>query len=261
MIVSNMKIHKDCFLFRFEFGMAASSYTGVKPDHVIIWLDKNMGVYENNKSSKKVLDENANLDRLPANEYSPEIDNLIFSMDPELNGENFDDLVKSPLRMFIDKNECIKCINDSIEAKKQPFLIASGQMGALIVPEIHKKLSRYIYIFCAQINLHEEWTQPYETDIEIYDDEKGVFARVLSDIGIYYLLKGQNGTLNPTSAIQYLHWARRLFMSASKLDNIKREDYLKCVRDELTELNVSPSDGNDNDDPMGEDPDERQITR
>jgi hypothetical protein len=227
--------------------MATSGDIEVKPNHVIIWLDKNMGVSENNQSSKAVLDTNANLDRPPSPEYSPDIDNFICHMNSDLNDEKYDDLIKSPLRMFIQKPECIKCINDSIEAKKQPFLIASGQMGALIVPEIYKRLSRFIYIFCAQRDAHEEWTGPYETGMEIYDDEKGVFAKVLSDIAVYYLLKGQNETSNQTRAIKYLHWARRLFMSASKIDNIKRKDYLQCVRDELDERQVSPSDGNDSD--------------
>jgi len=256
MVVLNIKTHGFCFCFRFEFRMAASGNNQVKPDHIIIWLDKNMGVPENNIPSRAILDENATLDRPLESEYSAEIDDLIFRFNPELKEKKFEDLIKSPLRMFIDESECIKCINDSIQANKKVFLITSGQMGKLIVPKIYDKLSGSIYIFCGQINLHEEWTKPYQNGIEIYDDEKGVFAKVLSDIGIYYLTKGQNETSNEAGAIQYLYWARRLFASATKLDNIKRKDYLKYVRDELVERNASTSGGDNYDVQMAEDADD-----
>ncbi len=57
---------KIAFPFRFKFRMATAVDNVVRSDHVIIWLDKNMGVPENNKSSKKILDDNANLNRSPS---------------------------------------------------------------------------------------------------------------------------------------------------------------------------------------------------
>jgi hypothetical protein len=241
--------------------MATSLDTEVKPDHVIIWYDRNMGIKENNKASKAVLDENADLNRPEPNEYCPDIDDFIFNINPYLNKDKFGNLIKSPLRMFTDERKCMKCINESIEANKRVFLITSGQTGAVIIPkiykepELYKKLSGSIYVFCAQINLHAEWTGPYQKDIEIYDDEKGVFAKVLLDIGVYYLTKGQNGAGNPASAIQYFYWAKRLIKSATKVDGIKRDDYLKCIQEELSDLDAAPSDGYDTDMQVGVAPD------
>ncbi len=97
---------------------------------VIICLEKNMGVYENNKSSKKNL---------------TEIVYLISNIDSPVNGKKYEELIKSPLRMLVDKIECIKCINDSIEANKQPFLITSGSMGVVIV--YVRFIRNYLVIF------------------------------------------------------------------------------------------------------------------
>lgn len=236
--------------------MATAGDNVIKTDHVIIWLDPHMGVQKNNESSKNILDKNANLDRPLESEYSSEIDDLIINITSEMSEQKFEDLIKSPLRMFVDESECIKCINDNIEAKKQPFLIASGQKGKLLVPKIHAKLSGHIYIFCARRDLHAEWTQLYDNDLVVYDDEKGVFAKVLSDIAIHYLTKAQNEISNERDALQYLCWAKRLFISATKLDQVNRKDFLECVHDELNERKISISDGNDSDCQMGEDPDE-----
>jgi hypothetical protein len=182
------------------------------------------------------------LSRPESGEYGGNLENFIHNIHPHLNETRFDALVRSPLRMFTDETECVKCINDNVRANKRVFLITSGQTGAQIIPQIHDKLSGYIYVFCAQRNLHERWTGPYEKDIEIYDDERGVFAKVLLDIGVYYLTKGQAATENPAAATQYFYWARRLIESATKIDGIKREDYLNYIKEELSDLNAAPSD-------------------
>ncbi len=252
------KNSEDGARFRFEFTMAMAGDITIKPDHVIIWLDKNMCKSGNNESSKNVLDNNANLHRSEEDEWAVEIDKLICKIDPELNEVRFETLITSPLRMFTEKNECIKCIHDSLEAKKQPFLITSGQMGALIVPEIHQKLSGKIYVFCAQRKVHEEWTRLYDKHIEIYDDEKGVFAKLLSDIAIYYYSKSQDNPPNAKAVTQYLKWAQQLFKRASKIDGFDRKDYLQYIREGLLEQRASQTNANDADDPMGEDPEENQ---
>jgi hypothetical protein len=215
--------------------MAASSDSGAEPDHVILWCDRNMAVEGNNEASKAVLNENADVIRPPSSEYCQEIDDFICGINPYLNQNSIDDLIKSPIRMFINKNECMKCINDSIQANKKVFLITSGQTGAVIIPELYKqpklykKLSGSIYVFCAQKDLHAQWTGPYEKDIEIYDDDKGFYGKVLLDIGVYYLTKGQNETANPTNSTQYFNWARRLIESATKVDGINRDVYLNYI--------------------------------
>jgi len=233
--------------------MATSLDTELKPDHVIIWCDKNMAVEGNNEASKATLGEKANLNPPEPTGYCSEIDVLICNISPYLNQSKFDALIKSPLRMFISQNECMKCINDSIEANKRVFLITSGQTGAVIIPELHKKpevykkLSGSIYIFCAQMDLHAKWIGPYQKDIEIYDDEKGVFVKVLLDIGAYYIQKSQDETVNRTSASRYIYWAKRLIKSATKLDGKNRDDYLDYIEAESSGLPAAPTDGYDSD--------------
>ena len=232
--------------------MATRSDSVIQPDHIIIWCDRNMGKKENNKDSKAVLEEHGDVQRPPSPEYCDQIDRFISHISPYLNDRRFELLIKSPLRMFTDENECLKCINDSIEAKKHVFLITSGQTGAILVPQMHTLLSGRIYIFCAQRTVHEQWAQPYEKDIEIYDDDKGVFARVLADIGAYYMTKAGK-TDDSVVAIQYCHWAQRLYISATKIDNNNRKGHLDYIRSMLKDFNAPPSTEYDNDIQMGQD--------
>ncbi|CAF0870429.1 unnamed protein product [Rotaria sordida] len=178
--------------------MATSNVTEMKSDHVIAWLDKNMGVSQNNRSSKKDLASSANVDCILSNERLHDINYLIHSDDPYINDEQWNDLIINVLQMFTDEEKCIKFIDDNLMANKQPFLIVSGQIGVSFLPKIYQKLSGYIYVFCGQRHSHE-WTGEYLNHIEIYDDETGCFAKVLIDIGIYYLKKGQEETSNLTN--------------------------------------------------------------
>ena len=232
--------------------MATSNDTKIKPDHVIIWLDTNMSVGRNNRPSKIDLARNASVDCLPSDERSGDIDNFIDSVDQNMNNDGFNDVNNSPLRMFTDKDKCMECIDDNLKAKKQPFLIASGAMGATIVPEICNNLSGYIYIFCGRRDLHS-WTDEYSNHLEVYDDETGVFARVLSDIGVYYMKKADETSENQTCLIQYLQWAQRFIRRAIKLDKFNREELLKEINDRLAPLESSQS---NNDDRTGQDADE-----
>jgi len=231
--------------------------TEMKPNHVIIWLDANMGVARNNRPSKKDLANNTNLDSLPSDERSLDIDNFIHSVDQNMNNENFHDLIKNPLRMFTDKTECIKCINDSIEAKKQIFLIVSGTMGQLIVPEIDSILSGFIYIFCGDTNKHlDTWACNHLDHIIMFDDETDLFVRLLRDIGKYYKKKSEEASANQTNSIEYLKWAQRLVLRANKKDQIGGQKLLKEINDKLASLELLQSNENDGNDQIGKDVDE-----
>ncbi|CAF4226461.1 unnamed protein product [Rotaria sordida] len=164
--------------------MATLNVTEIKPDHVIAWLDKNMGVSQNNRPSKKDLVSSANVDCITSNKCSHDINYLIHSDDPYINDEQWNDLIINVLQLFTDEEKCVS-----------------------FVPKIYQKLSGYIYVFCGQRHSHE-WTGEYLNHIEIYDDETSFFAKVLIDIGIYYLKKGQEETSNLTSSMKYLEWAR-----------------------------------------------------
>jgi hypothetical protein len=221
----------------------------IKPDHVIIWLDKNMGEAQNNLPSRKDLSNNASIDSLPSDERKHDIDNFIRCYEQNMNNEKINDLTKSPLRMFTDHKECIKCIHDSLEAKKRVFLIVSGQMGALIVPQIYEKLSGYIYIFCADVLKHiDEWAGDYTEHIQIFDIETVLFIRLLRDIARYYIKKSGESSSNQANSIKYLQWARRLVLRANKMDKEGGKMLLKDIEDKLSSLETLQSNESDNDD-------------
>jgi hypothetical protein len=222
--------------------------TELKPDHVIIWLDKNMGEIRNNRTSKIDLSNNVDIDSLPTEERKTDIDNLIRSCEENMNNEKFNTLIKGPLHMFTDEKECIQCINDSIQAKKRIFLISSGQMGISIVPKIHKILSGYIYIFCAYVEKHiNDWAGNYIEDIQIFDEETTVFIRLLRDIARYYIKKSEETFSNQATSIKYLKWARRLVLRANKMDKEGGKMLLAEIENKLTLFEKSQSNDSDMD--------------
>ena len=214
---------------------AASSFTPTS-DHVIVWLDENMAVTGNYTSEKELLETDVDLTSLPQSISSQRINELILATAPELTSEIREHLIIRPLNMFSDENVCLRFIQDSLAAGKKVFLITSGQKGRLIVPQVHNILSRSIYVFCGNRQWHEQWARPYDNDIEIYDDDQGVFGKVISDIAIHYLTKGQNRQDGPTAAAQYLKWSVRLFRSATLIDGIDRTDFINVVNEELADI-------------------------
>ncbi|UJR23016.1 hypothetical protein I4U23_026042 [Adineta vaga] len=223
--------------------MAASLNSRFVPDFVIVWLDGNVAQIRNNVSSKTDLANNANLNAAPTNNRSHDIDNFILRIDPNMNSERTTNIINNVLHMFTDREECVNIINQNLEDNKKVFLIVSGQMGAPIVRQMCNKLSDHIYVFCGRRDSHE-WTDEYAQHLVVYDDETGVFAKVLSDIGIHYLQKNDDNTCSPLDAIEYLQCARQFFMRASRLDRVNRIDYLTIVDDALKERQESSDNRN-----------------
>ena len=235
--------------------MAVANDTEIRPNHIIVWLDKNMGMKQNNRPSKIDLATNATIDCVPSNERSLDIDNFIRAVDDNMDNEKFYDSDQSSLQMFTNENECINFIDNNIKEKRQSFLVTSGAMGASIVPKIYAKLSNYIYIFCGQRDLHS-WTDEYTNHLEVYDDETGLFARILYDIGLYYVQKSDESISDPKSSIQYLRWAQLFVRRASNLDRVNRQALLEYIDEQLVSLESSYSNSSMNNDQMGQAADE-----
>jgi len=64
------------------------------------------------------------------------------------------------IRTFTDKDDCLKYI--STIRDERIFLIASGSMGEIIIPDIHDLPQIYgIYIFCSDIVKHNQWSNHF----------------------------------------------------------------------------------------------------
>ncbi|CAF1151332.1 unnamed protein product [Adineta ricciae] len=218
--------------------MAELRTSDFQPGFVIAWLDVNMGQLNNNEASKNELASSANLSCAPANAQFDNINHLIQQSSTGLGNGAVNSLIKDVLRMFTERQQCIDFVRQSLDAKKKVFLIVSGSIGAPVVRELHQKLSGCIYVFCGDRNAHP-WTDEYSQHLVVYDDELGVFANVLSDIGIYYLQKADEKSCSVEDAIRYLHWARQFFYRARRLDGVKREEYIEMVDDAIQERNNS----------------------
>ena len=220
--------------------MAETQISDFQPGFVIAWLDANMGQPSNNETSKNELASSANLSCVPAADQFDNINYLIQQTFPNLSNGPVNSLIKDVLRMFIDQQQCIDFVRQGLKVGKKVFLIVSGSIGAPVVRELYRELTGCIYVFCGDRNAHQ-WTDEYSQYLVVYDDELGVFAHVLSDIGIYYLQKHYEESCSAMDAIRYLHWARQFFYRARRLDGVKREEYIQMADDAIQERKNSLS--------------------
>ena len=215
--------------------MATPDECLVKADHVIIWLDEHIAVPGNNESTKQTLEDNANVNLFVRSPSAELLDQVIQDAGTGMDIDTRNRLIKDPLHMFANEHDCIKFINECFANKQQPFLMTSGRKGPSIVPRVHQQLSGKIYVFCGDREYHKKWTDLYEKDIQVYDDDRGVFVSILCDIAAYYITKGQDDTCNLPDANQYFEWSIKLYKGATKIDGVNRDAFIEAVNIEVQE--------------------------
>lgn len=74
--------------------------------------------------------------------------------------------------MFEGQDErCVKTIRDDFKTKRI-FLVSSGSLGEIIVPQIHDLPQVYtIYIYCANVKRHREWSQKFSKVRVVCDND------------------------------------------------------------------------------------------
>ena len=88
------------------------------------------------------------------------------------------------IRTFTEKDDCLKYI--STIRDECIFLIASGSMGEIILPNIHDLPQICgIYIFCSDIVKHNQWSKSFPKIHGVFDDENHLMVCLENDAKIY----------------------------------------------------------------------------
>lgn len=82
-------------------------------------------------------------------------------------------LIKNSIVIFTNEQTCLQLITNLRADKKSLFLVVSGSLGKVFVPNINEfSCINSIYVFCANKSNHEQWATNYKKI-------KGVFNNIL----------------------------------------------------------------------------------
>ena len=211
-----------------------------KPNHMIIWLDQHIGRRGECTHLKKAFATNAD----PRHETwiklnDPNYDGLLVIGDEmivEFNGVRF------LLHASDNEDTCVEAFERNQD--KRIFFITSGSMGKPAVPRIIERYRNIftnpttneayssVYVFCLHIENHLEWMGNYLEYVQAFNTESELLERMIRDIADYFIKRSEQILRDgePTSALQYLHWAKRLWHQYDKAQQGIRTDIFEDVR-------------------------------
>ncbi|CAF3610085.1 unnamed protein product [Rotaria sp. Silwood1] len=225
------------------------NYDTQKPNHMILWLDASIGDPKKYTQLKKAFGSN----------IDPCCENPIM-----LNDKDYDAILAAHnpvtvtfggalflLQAFTNAGDCLNAFEENQD--KCIFFITSGRLGEIVVPQIiehyrHIFTDRItnepchsIYVFCHSIELNADWAMDYREYIQMFDFDADLLERMTSDISKYFIERGSRlrRDNNLESALQHLHWAKRLWLQHEKIKEIKPTDVFRCVQEseKMKEIN------------------------
>ena len=88
--------------------------------------------------------------------------------------QNLFDVIKN----FADIESCLKFLNDTTINEKM-FMISSGSLGQLIVPQIHHfEQIESIFIFCMDRSKHKKWADQWSKIEDVYTDMTSLYKAI-----------------------------------------------------------------------------------
>jgi hypothetical protein len=178
-------------------------------DHLVIWIDYHNEKYDASNDLKHVLWNaiDTTTDRLS------EVDEI----NKAIRFNDVSSPVTDQLFAVTTMEECRELIDKYHHWKI--FLITSGTLGAMFVPYLRKQYPSIenIYVFCTDIRLHMDWASDFTDNLLMFNFHNDLFARVVYDIGMYYLQQGMilRGSDDHHRALFYFYTAKKLVMRAN----------------------------------------------
>ena len=221
----------------------------IKPDHVIIWLDKYIAQPNEYRTLKRrfqntiAFDERAlnssDMDNDISDFSSDDIDNLIGAVS---NRTLIYSNAQGPIfYSFSDIQPCLEFINTISKTEKTIFLISSGYLGRILIPQIFDNM--YVHsIYILTINIEEKvsWAMDYYDKILIFNHDSDLFSRLTRDIASYYLQKYLIDYRSSRLNLFFLKWARNLYKIADENDKRAVPYFeLKTTEEHLKKLELS----------------------
>jgi hypothetical protein len=211
-----------------------------KPNHMIFWLDVNIGNPNDYVHLKKAFASNTD-PRCEAWTMLAEKDYDAMLTTENAVGVTFE-CVEFLLQVFNNEDACLKAFKQNQD--KRIFFITSGPLGRCIVPKIIERYRHIftdpitnvpypsIYIFCHHIDYEINWAMEYLDYVQIFNFDSELLERMTRDIAEYYIEQGRrmhhDNDLN--GALRYLCWAKKLWYQYDKMQQQISTDDLRPVR-------------------------------
>ena len=195
------------------------------PNHMIVWLDLNIGRRDNNQRLKAAFSSTADprhIDPVRLIDQDDDQINRVIGFQ-KVNFEGVEFL----LAAFANVERCVQFLQDNQD--KRIFLITSGQIGRVAVPLIMFKCPNlfidpvtrepyaFIYVYCHSINRHVDWMIEYRDYLAPpFNFDADLLARMTRDIADYFVKEGKRRLEvkpkpNYAAAYNRLTWARILY--------------------------------------------------
>ena len=220
-------------------------------DHILIWLDRTIGepgAYIHLKGAFSSSSDPKHA--LPVKLIDSDYDGILRNSGPvEINFDG----VQFLLAAFTEIEPCIECFKKF--QHKRIFFIVSGSLGRTAVPQIFEACpdafddsltdEKYesIYVYCHNTQYQADWICDYIGYIQIFTHDGDLLARMLRDIGNYFVMIGkrllEDDPLDYEAAYHRLSWAHELYQRHCKLQGVS----LKPEFEELNELIQNAEDG------------------
>jgi hypothetical protein len=198
-----------------------------KPNHMIFWLDLNIGKPKEYVNLKKAFASNTDptaqaWTMLKDKDY----DKMIAAGDAVT--VTFEGVVFL-LQAFNNENDCLEAFEQNQD--KRIFFITSGSLGQSAVPKIIEQYRHIftdpitndpyasVYVFCHGIELHMGWGMEYLGYVQMFNFDSELLERLTRDIAEYFIERGsrlrQDNDLK--GARKRLHWAKKLWHQYDKM--------------------------------------------
>ncbi len=211
-----------------------------KPNHMIFWLDLNIGKPNEYVHLKKAFAINTDptaqtWTMLKDNEY----DKMIAAGDAVT--VTFEGVVFL-LQAFNNENDCLEAFEQNQD--KRIFFITSGSLGESAVPKIIEQYRHIftdpitndpyasVYVFCHNIEYQMTWAMECIEYVQIFNFDSELLERMTRDIAEYFIERSERLRQGDDlkGARQRLHWAKKLWHQYDKMQQQIVTDDPRAVR-------------------------------
>ena len=212
------------------------------PNHIIIWLDANIGNpshYQHLKAAFSSIADPQN--ESPVKLVDKDYDDIIRATRPQV--VNFEG-VWFLLAAFSDIQPCLDCFEQNKD--KRIFFITSGSLGATAVPRILERFQgtftdpvtgkpyESIYVFCHSVELQMDWILNHVNYVKVFTFDADLLVRLIRDVAEYFqMIATRLVAEHPpkdSSAYHRLSWAHQLYQRYATLEQVS-------MRREFEEVN------------------------
>ncbi|CAF1473549.1 unnamed protein product [Rotaria magnacalcarata] len=234
--------------------------TEEESDHMIIWLDDHIGDPEWCQQLKRAFSTQPDpKNPIPVKLWDKEFAEMLVSeghMPVHFEGVRF------LLSAFTNIASCIHCFYQN--QHRRIFFITSGTLGKKTVPIILEKFKdtfidpvteepyMFIYVFCQNIEYHRDWALEYRDYIQIFNFEADLLARMMRDIGDYFLTESKRlldeSPPNNPAAQHRLTWANELLQRYGQMEKVSMKTELDEINQLLEQVEEDSRSSSDEDD-------------